>query len=63
MEMENGQNNKIFTRSFLKQAREISSTDARPVSLKKFLLLAVTRMATLERNFQEQIDELKGVKK
>jgi len=63
MEIENGDNLKIFNRAFIKRMREMSTTDARPVSLKKMLLFVVDRAARLERNFQQQINELKGAKK
>ena len=63
MENENDDGNKIFDRAFIKRMREIRITDARPVSLKKALLFVVDRCAQLEGNLQQQIDELKGVKK
>ena len=61
--IENGENNRFFSRDFIREMRTVSSTDARAVSLKKMMLLVVDRCARLERNFQQQIDELKGAKK
>jgi hypothetical protein len=57
--MENGDGNKIFDRAFIKQMRTVSASGANPYSLKQMMLFVVARAATLERNLQKQINELK----
>jgi hypothetical protein len=58
MEMENGEGNKIFDRGFIKTCRKTAASGADPYSLKKLLILAVMRTASLERNLQKQIEQL-----
>ena len=45
--------NKIFTDKIMSDLKRISSTDARPVSLKHMLLKVAIRCAELETAFRE----------
>ena len=54
--------NKIFTDKIMSDLKRISSTDARPISLKHMLLKVAVRCAELESDFRELEAEVRTKK-